>query len=139
MLLSNSIASVIPCVCGLVVGAIYEASDSLKKWRFPKWARSFTGKYVLPVISSKKTTTKQTTPISASSSAHTRSPPNIRRRQAPLPPIRNEDIDTMFAMFPNYSREDIKNALIESKSDLNRAAEILLRTEPSVGSSRGPQ
>jgi hypothetical protein len=131
------VASVVPCLCGIVAGAVYEASDSLKKWRFPKWARSFTNKYILPVLATEKKPSTSQTPIPASSPTHPRSPPSVRQRQVPTPPISDDDIDTMFAMFPNYSRQDIKNALVESKSDLNRAAEILLRTEPSVGSSRG--
>lgn len=54
----------------------------------------------------------------------------------PQPPVSEADIDQLFAMFPNYSRQDIKNALVTSKSDLNRAAEILLTSEPSAGSSQ---
>ncbi|KAL9554877.1 hypothetical protein MBANPS3_002620 [Mucor bainieri] len=143
LLLSNSSSSVIPSVCGLVVGALYDTTASLKQWRFPKWTRSFTTKYILPVLATnnkKKSSTAVRTPdIGQSSTTTASSSTTMRQRHAPPPPppIKEEDIDTMFAMFPNYSRQDIKNALVSSKSDLNRAAEILLTTEPSAGSSSG--
>lgn len=120
------------------MGAIYEASDNLKKWRFPKWASKFSKKYILPVLST-STSLKKThpTPVIPATSPSSSSSSSSSRRSPPPPPIREDDIDTMFAMFPNYSRQDIRQALVEAKSDLNRAAEIILRTEPSVGSSRG--
>lgn len=123
LLLSSSAASVVPCVCGLIVGAIYD-NTRVKAWRFPQWAQTFSRKYILPVLISnkKKPSRRATAPIA-------------RQRSVPTPPIDEQDIDTMFAMFPNYSRQDIKTALTKSKSDLNRAAEILLTTEPSAGSS----
>lgn len=143
--MSNSSSSIIPSVCGLAVGAIYDMTASVKQWRFPKWTRSITSKYILPVLATnnkKKTVTTIRTPDINRSSTATTSTSTMRQRQVPSnlpppppPPIKEEDIDTMFAMFPNYSRQDIKNALISSKSDLNRAAEILLTTEPSAGSS----
>jgi hypothetical protein len=122
LLLSSSAASIVPCVCGVLVGAIYD-NTSVRTWRFPQWAQSFTRKYISPVLSSNK------------KKSSTRRAGTIPVRQAPTPPIDEQDIDTMFAMFPNYSRQDIKTALTRSKSDLNRAAEILLTTEPSAGSS----
>ncbi|KAK4509848.1 uncharacterized protein ATC70_007152 [Mucor velutinosus] len=148
-LLSNSSSSIIPSMCGLAVGALYDMTDSIKQWRFPKWTRSFTTKYILPVLATnnkKKSSTLTRTPGIAQSSTTTASSSSSATRQRhvpssrlppppPTPPIKEEDIDTMFAMFPNYSRQDIKNALVSSKSDLNRAAEILLTTEPSAGSS----
>ncbi|KAG2229223.1 hypothetical protein INT48_002468 [Thamnidium elegans] len=82
LLLSSSSASIIPCLCGLVVGSMYD-STGIKAWRFPKWVRSFSINEV---------------PI----------------RRAPVPPINEHDIDTIFSMFPNYSRQDIKNALIRT-------------------------
>ncbi|KAI8643926.1 hypothetical protein BD408DRAFT_414108 [Parasitella parasitica] len=142
LLLSNSSASVIPSICGLVIGAAYDMTAGLKQWRFPKWTRSITSKYILPVLATNNK--KKSTAGGAASVSHsptTTSTPSSAARQRnvrsspPPPPIKEEDIDTMFAMFPNYSRQDIKNALISSKSDLNRAAEILLSTEPSAGSS----
>ncbi|CAO3611431.1 unnamed protein product [Mucor fragilis] len=146
LLLSNSSSSIIPSVCGLAVGALYDMTASLKQWRFPKWTRSFTTKYILPVLATnnkKKSSTSIRTPDIAQSSTSASSS-TMRQRHVPSshlspppppPPIKEEDIDTMFAMFPNYSRQDIKDALISSKSDLNRAAEVLLTTEPSAGSS----
>jgi hypothetical protein len=114
---------------------MYDTTDTLKQWRFPKWARSFTSKYILPVLATSnkvkyqpRTSITTTATTSSNSSGNSISPP-------PTPPIKDEDIETMFAMFPNYSRQDIKTALTKSKSDLNRAAEILLSSEPSTGSS----
>jgi hypothetical protein len=40
--------------------------------------------------------------------------------------VDDEDLNTMLAMFPDYSPQDIRNALTSANSDLNRAAEILL-------------
>ncbi|CAO0792724.1 unnamed protein product [Mucor circinelloides] len=145
LLLSSSSSSVIPSVCGLAIGALYDMTASVKQWRFPKWTRSITTKYILPVLATnnkKKSPTAIRTPdisqssTSASSSTmRQRHVPSSNLPPPPPPPIKEEDIDTMFAMFPNYSRQDIKNALISSKSDLNRAAEVLLTTEPSAGGS----
>ncbi|GAN06675.1 ubiquitin-associated domain-containing protein 2-like isoform X3 [Mucor ambiguus] len=147
LLLSNSSSSVIPSMCGLAVGALYDMTASVKQWRFPKWTRSFTTKYILPVLATnnkKKASTMIRTPDIARSSTTASSSTTMRQRYVPTshlppppppPPIKEEDIETMFAMFPNYSRQDIKNALVSSKSDLNRAAEILLTTQPSAGSS----
>jgi hypothetical protein len=133
LLLSSSSASIVPCLCGLIVGSLYD-STGIKAWRFPKWVRSFSSKYILPVLADKKK--KRRTVTATSASTPTRRQVNeVPVRRAPAPPINEQDIDTMFSMFPNYSRQDIKNALITSKSDLNRAAEILLTTEPSAGSS----
>lgn len=130
LLLSSSTSSIVPCLCGLVVGNIYD-STGIKSWRFPKWVRSFSRKYILPVLADKKKKRRTTTPTTTSR----RQVNEVPVRRAPAPPINEQDIDTMFSMFPNYSRQDIKTALIRSKSDLNRAAEILLTTEPSAGSS----
>ncbi|KAF1806930.1 hypothetical protein V8B55DRAFT_1348231 [Mucor lusitanicus] len=146
LLLSNASSSIIPSVCGLAVGALYDMTAPIKQWRFPKWARSLTTKYILPVLATnnkKKSPTSIRTPDIAQSSTSASSSTTMRQRHVPSshlpppPPIKEEDIDTIFAMFPNYSRQDIKNALVSSKSDLNRAAEILLTTEPSAGSSSG--
>lgn len=130
-------SSIVPCLCGLIVGALYDQTN-LKQWRFPKWTRSFAKNYIVPIlatnnkkkISSPRGTTsiQQDIATGSSSSVH-------RRTTPPPPPISEQDIDTVFSMFPNYSRQDIRNALITAKSDLNRAAEILLTTEPSTGSS----
>lgn len=100
-------------------------STGIKKWRFPRWVQSFANKYILPVLVNKKVKRRRVREVNR------REPV----RSAPSPPIDEQDIDTMFAMFPNYSRQDIKTALVRSKSNLNRAAEILLTTEPSAGSS----
>lgn len=124
--MSDSSASIVPCLCGLIIGSIYDKTG-IKSWRFPKWVRSFSSKYILPVLADKKR--KRRTPSTR------RQVNEVPVRRAPAPPINEQDIDTMFSMFPNYSRQDIKNALVRSKSDLNRAAEILLTTEPSAGSS----
>ncbi|CEP07892.1 hypothetical protein [Parasitella parasitica] len=141
LLLSNASASVIPSICGLVIGAAYDMTASLKQWRFPKWARSITTKYILPVLATNnenattgRAANMSPSPIPASAPSSSTGQRHVRS-SPPLPPIKAEDIDTMFAMFPNYSRQDIKNAIISSKSDLNRAAEILLSTEPSVSIS----
>lgn len=107
----------------MVVGAIYDQTR-VKAWRFPLWVQRFSRNYISPLLTSK------------SKKKPTRQPANVRTRSAPPPPIDEQDIDTMFAMFPNYTRQDIKNALIKSKSDLNRAAEILLTTEPSASGSQ---
>jgi hypothetical protein len=126
-------------LCGLVVGSIYD-NTNIKQWRFPKWVRSFGSKYILPVLGTNNkqkvaTTARATSNRGGSSSSSSSSNSTMRQRAPPTPPVNEDDIDTMFNMFPNYSRQDIKNALITSKSDLNRAAEILLTTEPSTGSS----
>jgi hypothetical protein len=128
LLLGNFTSSIVPCFCGLAVGALYNNVNALKQWRFPRWVRSFTSKYILPILATGSRTKYQPPRNAAASSTMPRSPP-------PPPPVKNEDIETMFAMFPNYSRQDIKTALTKSKSDLNRAAEILLSSEPSTGSS----
>ncbi|GAA5800552.1 hypothetical protein HPULCUR_005988 [Helicostylum pulchrum] len=133
LLLSSSSASIVPCLCGLIVGSVYD-NTVIKSWRFPKWVRSFSSKYILPVLADKKRKRRRTTTTTTATT--TRQQVNeVPVRRAPSPPINEQDIDTMFSMFPNYSRQDIKNALVRSKSDLNRAAEILLTTEPSAGSS----
>jgi hypothetical protein len=134
LLLSNSVSSLVPCLCGLIVGAIYDETN-LKQWRFPKWTRSFTRNYILPILATNNKKKVRSTTTSATTSGSSSSVNSNRRTTPPLPPISEEDIDTMFSMFPNYSRQDIRNALITAKSDLNRAAEILLTTEPSTGSS----
>lgn len=121
--MSSSSASIVPCVCGLVAGAIYDHTR-VKTWRFPQWVQKFGRKYISPILTSNKKTRQ---PVRQ---------PTVRQRSAPVPPIHEEDIDTMFSMFPNYTRQDIKNALTRSKSNLNRAAEILLSTEPSASGSQ---
>lgn len=116
-----------------MVGALYDRT-SIKQWRFPKWTQSFASKYILPILA---TDTKKSS--SRTRKVRARPPPSGEssiRRAPPPPPVNEEDIDTMFSMFPNYSRQDIQHALTTAKSDLNRAAEILLTTEPSAGSSR---
>ncbi|KAI8086980.1 uncharacterized protein B0P05DRAFT_585203 [Gilbertella persicaria] len=112
LLLSNTSASAIPSLCGLVIGKLYYHTKSIQQWRFPAWIRSWTSNYMMPLLS---TTKKQS------------------YTQVATPVIQQQDIDTMFAMFPNYSRQDIERALTRAKSDLNRAAEILLSSEPSAG------
>ncbi|KAI8991544.1 hypothetical protein BDF20DRAFT_845231 [Mycotypha africana] len=148
LFLSNHNSSIIPCLCGLAIGAVYDNSNILKRWRFPRWLRRLTSKYIVPVLGTNKPSSgtslnnvsNSVRPLSAStattmpnvqSSSLARSPTAPRSSRS----LKEEDINTMFAMFPNYSREDIKNALIQSNSNLNRAAEILLTTEPSAGSS----
>lgn len=105
---------------------------TLKQWRFPTWVRSFASKYILPVLAVDKKVKYQSHTLASSTS--TTSHHSTTRQRAPTP-IKDDDIETMFAMFPNYSRQDIKNALTKSKSDLNRAAEILLSSESSTSAS----
>jgi hypothetical protein len=128
---------------------MYDNFSSIKQWRFPRWTRSFSSNYILPILSTNKK--KQTptrninTPTNSSYSGSSGSSSGSGMRQrtmraSPSPlPVNEADVDQLFAMFPNYSRQDIKNALVQSKSDLNRAAEILLTTEPSAGSSNSSQ
>ncbi|KAG2208947.1 hypothetical protein INT47_011087 [Mucor saturninus] len=125
LFLSSSSASIIPCVCGIIVGAIYDQTRA-KTWRFPQWIQRFGRNYLSPLLTSKSKKKPSRQPTTA----------NVRPRSAPAPPIDEGDIDIMLGMFPNYTRQDIKNALIKSKSDLNRAAEILLTTEPSASGSQ---
>ncbi|KAI7905703.1 uncharacterized protein BX663DRAFT_549670 [Cokeromyces recurvatus] len=108
LLLTNSTSSMIPCICGLTVGVLYDRINTLKQWRFPKWIRRLTWRYILPVLNT-----------------------NSKRRPREER-IKEEDINTILGMFPNYSRENIKDALIKSKSDLNRAVELLLLTAKEV-------
>jgi hypothetical protein len=48
--------------------------------------------------------------------------------------VKEEDIQTMLAMFPDYTKLEVERALRTAKSDLNRAADILL-TQTSTASS----
>ncbi|CAO3657262.1 unnamed protein product [Mucor hiemalis] len=47
LLFSHSGSSIVPCLCGFIVGALYDRT-SIKQWRFPKWTESFASKYILP-------------------------------------------------------------------------------------------
>lgn len=48
--------------------------------------------------------------------------------------VKEEDVQTMLAMFPDYTKLEVERALRTAKSDLNRAADILL-TQTSTASS----
>ncbi|KAI8327238.1 hypothetical protein BD560DRAFT_418389 [Blakeslea trispora] len=117
LLLSNSGTAIVPAVSGIAIGIIYRQSKAIQQWRFPSWIRSIASKYLVGTYH-KKNASRQ---------------PSPRLQQTVA--VDQEDIETMLAMFPNYSRQEVERALINSRSDLNRAAEVLLSSEPSAGSS----
>ncbi|KAI8375754.1 hypothetical protein EDC96DRAFT_496436 [Choanephora cucurbitarum] len=117
LLLSNSGTAIIPAVTGIVMGSVYRQTKAIQQWRFPGWIRAIASKYFVGTYQKKN-----------------RSRPASPRLQQTVI-VEQEDINTMLAMFPNYSRQEVERALISSSSDLNRAAEILLSSEPSAGSS----
>ncbi|KAI9476445.1 MAG: hypothetical protein EXX96DRAFT_577200 [Benjaminiella poitrasii] len=131
LLLSNSMTSAVPCLCGLAAGALYDTNDNIKQWRFPKWIKTFTSKYILPILNTnnKKKPTRRAAPA-----VPVHPQPNMKSSS-----VKKEDIDTMVTMFPTYSRQNIENALMKTKSDLNRAAEILLMEDASSSSNSHSQ
>ncbi|KAL0080115.1 hypothetical protein F4703DRAFT_1957964 [Phycomyces blakesleeanus] len=141
---SNGLASAIPCLCGLLVGAVYDANlGAIKEYRFPRWMSSFASRFVLPILN--------TSPVAGSSGSRTRpasSPAVSQRRgretnrdlrqrrphqqqeqqeQAAVV-VPEEDINAMMSMFPEIGRQNVISALVQSHNDLNRAAEIILST-----------
>lgn len=118
-MLSNSVLSAIPCFYGFIIGSSYENISALQQWRFPKSITNLISKYTKSNKKKSSRTPTNPTPIASTSAQAPLSPPSVDE----------EDINTMLAMFPDYPRETIRNALASSNSDLNRAAEILLSTE----------
>lgn len=116
--LSNSFPSFLSCFCGLLIGSIYDHT-AIKKWRFPTAIRYFTTKYLLPLLGTHKQNSR-----TANKSSH-------RTEQMQ---VKEEDVQTMLAMFPDYTKLEVERALRTAKSDLNRAADILL-TQTSTASS----
>ncbi|PHZ13246.1 uncharacterized protein RHIMIDRAFT_237260 [Rhizopus microsporus ATCC 52813] len=116
--LSNYFPSFLSCFCGLLIGSIYD-NTAIKKWRFPTAIRYFTTKYLLPLLGTHK----------QKSRTENRSSHRTGQMQ-----VKEEDVQTMLAMFPDYTKLEVERALRTAKSDLNRAADILL-TQTSTASS----
>ncbi|ORY98816.1 hypothetical protein BCR43DRAFT_488219 [Syncephalastrum racemosum] len=138
LIMSRSLLSAIPCLCGVAVGALYDVNFlGLRQWRFPSVLRRLGSNYLLPLLSSPS-------PPLAPGSPSTRATPRrvspsssrqgLRHRRPPPPPstpVSEENITMVASMFPNYSRDAISRALANAHNDMNRAAEILLNTPPS--------
>ncbi|KAI8879401.1 hypothetical protein K501DRAFT_226749 [Backusella circina FSU 941] len=134
---SMSASSIVPCICGWVIGAAYASNVSnIKKWRFPVWTSKMASKYILPLLATNKKlkSDRRTPSVNTSSSSSSSSNSSSRRRTPPQPQqeaeplVSEENIDTMMAMFPDYTRDNIKDALVRSNQDLNHAADILLQS-----------
>jgi hypothetical protein len=121
--------SIVPCICGWVIGAAYASNvANVKKWRVPAWMGKMASKYILPLLvtNSKSKSDHRRSRTSADHVSSRRSPPPPQQ-ESPIV-VSEENIDTMVAMFPDYSRENIKDALVRSNQDLNHAADILLQS-----------
>jgi hypothetical protein len=124
--------SIVPCICGWVIGAAYASNvANVKKWRVPVWMGKMASKYILPLLvtNSKSKSNNRRSRTSADNVGSSRSspPPLPPQQESPIV-VSEESIDTMVAMFPDYSRENIKDALVRSNQDLNHAADILLQS-----------
>lgn len=52
-MLSQSLATLAPALCGLFAGALYRSDImGIKRWRFPRVLRSFASRVVLPLVAS---------------------------------------------------------------------------------------
>ncbi|KAG0174750.1 hypothetical protein DFQ28_002392 [Apophysomyces sp. BC1034] len=131
---SRSTFSMVPCLCGLATGALYDSNVmGVKQWRFPARLRYLAYNYI-PFMTDK--------PMDAGSSPDaseaTRSRRNQqasneqqqqRQRQRQQQRIPEESIDAVASMFPDHSRAVISSALARADLDPNRAAEILLSSQ----------
>ncbi|RCI02997.1 hypothetical protein CU098_007803 [Rhizopus stolonifer] len=104
LLLSNPFSSFFSCLCGLALGSVYD-NTHINTWRIPTVIRNFSSRYL----------------------NHRPKKPKMTKAQR----IKEEDIQTMSAMFPDYPRPEIERALQTAKSDLNRATDILLNSGAS--------
>ncbi|KAL1936808.1 hypothetical protein VTP01DRAFT_942 [Rhizomucor pusillus] len=52
LVLSQSFGTAVPCMCGLMAGALYRSDvGSIKQWRFPSLLRSFASRFLEPLLS----------------------------------------------------------------------------------------
>ncbi|KAI9281925.1 hypothetical protein BY458DRAFT_498456 [Sporodiniella umbellata] len=109
VLFSDSFSSLFSCICGFVIGAVYD-NTTINQWRFPAAIRNSFSKIL-----------------------------NIQPKKARVKKVQRaneEDVQTLSAMFPDYSRPEIERALQKAKSDLNHATDILLNSSASGSNSR---
>ncbi|ORZ00393.1 hypothetical protein BCR43DRAFT_139697 [Syncephalastrum racemosum] len=163
---SQGFATMTPCVCGLLAGALYRSDImGIKQWRFPRLMRSAAHHYIAPSLASapiaRSTNTLPNETSGVSNALETLATTGLRNRRQPvataarantstvreyidtftsegsdLEPPSEEDTVILRTMFPDHPPESITRALSSAHNNLNRAVEIMLST-PAPSSSSG--
>ncbi|KAI8145707.1 hypothetical protein BJV82DRAFT_678481 [Fennellomyces sp. T-0311] len=84
MFISQSFATIIPCICGLMAGALYRSdTGNIKKWRFPGYVRSVASRVSdASLASGPIPRTSSTMPTAARSSEILTTAANLRNRRS---------------------------------------------------------
>ncbi|KAJ1972661.1 hypothetical protein H4R35_004551 [Dimargaris xerosporica] len=143
----NYPTSLIPAVCGILVGTLYRTDvGGLKGWRFPAAFTRLASKWLTPLLATSTAANSSAATMDQAYSSQARRDHLIQRTMFPqtqqmtdlgqsymetmtegMPqPIREEHIVALMTMFPNLERSAVVTALQSSNNDVNAAATLLL-------------
>ncbi|KAJ1677746.1 hypothetical protein EV182_005526, partial [Spiromyces aspiralis] len=127
--------NLVPTVAGVLASMMYSKNiANLRHWRFPAPAVDFINKWIAPYVASAPASADidtQVEELELRQQQHhhhhhnlAASTPTLTRTQGPQ--ISEDHVETLQAMCPQKSREEIVAALVESGNDPNQAALLLL-------------
>ncbi|KAJ1977407.1 hypothetical protein H4R34_003590 [Dimargaris verticillata] len=143
----NYPTSLIPALCGILAGILYQTDmGGLKRWRFPASLTRLASNWLKPLLATSTAPTSSAATLDQAYSSRARRDHLIQRTMFPqtqqmtdlgqsymetmtegMPqPIREEHIVALMTMFPNLERSAVVTALQSSNNDVNAAATLLL-------------